>query len=337
MDISVRKIAAVAMIAAAVLCASCRKASVQCDWQLTVQWRERASVTDPVPLATADVFAFHVDASQWTVASVEDARAGIITSVSDPSKTRTYDEAAVGGGSGGNVFRFHFDSSPVMIVVADRQHPMWATGNANVVPDMAAMYVTVTFTPLDWKEGDAEPKVVKSWKFYGYSEVDIPIDVRLEVVPSVRYDGISAAERYYDVGAYAYYGFGKSDDGRVTSWEQARSGRAERLVTLVEGDEENEPVREYREFAYDTEGEWRDDTLRMHLASDKVMVVAYSDEPVEPAFGRMYAYCFFDLKSNPVEEVSKLFFDLAAGRDEMVSGNWNIRFERPGGSTSDGE
>ena len=29
------------------------------------------------------------------------------------------------------------------------------------------MYVTIKFTPLDWKEGADEPVVKTPWKFYG--------------------------------------------------------------------------------------------------------------------------------------------------------------------------
>ena len=90
---------------------------------------------------------------EWEVTSIENARAGIATAVGDSSRTRSYDMVAEASGEAGNVFDLRFATTPVMLLVVDTAYPMWATGNANVVAGLANMYVTIKFTPLDWKEG----------------------------------------------------------------------------------------------------------------------------------------------------------------------------------------
>src|SRR5699024_2739531 len=56
---------------------SCDKPVLGCDYRLTVMWQERKSVTEPIPLQTAKVYAFFVSPDEWEVTSIENARAGI--------------------------------------------------------------------------------------------------------------------------------------------------------------------------------------------------------------------------------------------------------------------
>ena len=148
-------LALVVLVTAAVcsLAVSCSKPVLGCDYRLTVTWQERKSVTEPIPLTTAKVYAFFVNPDEWEVTSIENARAGIATAVGDSSRTRSYDMVAEASGEAGNVFDLRFATTPVMLLVVDTAYPMWATGNANVVAGLANMYVTIKFTPLDWKEG----------------------------------------------------------------------------------------------------------------------------------------------------------------------------------------
>mgnify|MGYP004714094253 CR=1 FL=1 len=68
---------------------------------------------------------------------------------------------------------------------------------------------------------------------------------------------------------YAYYGFDKANGGRVTSWEQAASGRAER--------KKEQDSDEYVEFPFDVEAVWVDKQLTMELSDSSVMLVLYAD------------------------------------------------------------
>lgn len=76
-------LALVVLVTAAVcsLAVSCSKPVLGCDYRLTVTWQERKSVTEPIPLTTAKVYAFFVNPDEWEVTSIENARAGIATAV----------------------------------------------------------------------------------------------------------------------------------------------------------------------------------------------------------------------------------------------------------------
>lgn len=306
----------------------CRKPIVRCDYQLTVTWQERKAEKTPLPLETATAYAFFVDPAQWMVASVEDAREGIITAVGDPSVKRTYDMVGLRGGEGGNVFSFEFDTEPVMLLVADSRYPMWATGNANVVPDLGNMYVTLNFAPLDWKKDDPDPVVKNQWRFYGYQNVKIPIDSELKIMASVRRKGEIKSEKLTSAQCYVFYGMIK-DSARVVSWRQAMEGIAEKLLGKPEGEENKEDEEDrYEEVRYDVRGEWIDDTLRVRITDPKVMVVVYNQSS-DPTDTKMYAYGFFDFTNNPYYKNAELQFDLNKSSDSWYMDPWNIFLERP--------
>lgn len=315
-------LALVVLVTAAVcsLAVSCSKPVLGCDYRLTVTWQERKNVTEPIPLTTAKVYAFFVNPDEWEVTSIENARAGIATAVGDPSRTRSYDMVAEASGEAGNVFDLRFATTPVMLLVVDTAYPMWATGNANVVAGLANMYVTIKFTPLDWKEGADEPVVKTPWKFYGYKDVHIPIRTQLRITPAVFREGEYRSTLMTSARCYAYYGFDKANGGRVTSWEQAASGRAER--------KKEQDSDEYVEFPFDVEAVWVDKQLTMELSDSSVMLVLYAD-PAQEAENKIYAYGYLDLSSNPVEMTKTLSVDLNKSGDTWTSDIWTVVVERP--------
>ena len=85
------------------LAVSCSKPVLGCDYRLTVTWQERKSVTEPIPLTTAKVYAFFVNPDEWEVTSIENARAGIAPAVGASSRTRSYDMVAEASGAAGPV------------------------------------------------------------------------------------------------------------------------------------------------------------------------------------------------------------------------------------------
>lgn len=286
---------------AAVLAGSCKKLSVDTIYNLKVEWQERRTQKDTLsPLADAKVYAFFADPEQWEVTTIEDARNGVITKIDDPSQKRNYDEAPAGTGQYRNQFEFKFNGAPVMLVVADNQYPMWATGNANIVPDLPYMYVTLQFRPLDWKEGDKEPIVKKPWKYYGYENVVIPIDTKLQIVPAVWVVGGASSTVLKSSGCYAFYGVTKKMKGEVASWDNARAG-----IINMTGADGNTVQKNF-----DVKGEWKNDSLLMDIKNPSIMVVAYNEVPEETGGRRIYAYTFFDLSSNAPEVSSNVLFNL---------------------------
>lgn len=308
---------------------SCTKPVVRTDYRLTVTWQERKAEKDPLPLTTASAYAFYVDPNQWEVASIDDAREGVITAVGDPSVKQTYDMTVLAEGEHLNVFSFEFDTQPVMLLVADRNYPMWATGNANVVPNLSVMDVTLNFTPLTWKEGDDVPTVKAPWKFYGYDNVKIPIDTELDVIPTVLPAGSVTSELLKSGRCFAFYGMSKGE-GKVTSWQQASSGFADKLVKEPEEEapKEEEQEEQYTQVRYDVTAAAANDTIKMKITDPKVMVVVCNDVANDTET-KMYAYAFFDLTDNPYVKVSGFTFDLNKSTDSWVSDPWNIFLEKP--------
>lgn len=298
---------------------ACKKLSVDTIYQLTVNWQDRRSQADTVPLTTAKAYAFFADPDQWEVTTIEDARAGIITKIGDQSQKRNYDEAPAGMGKYGNVFEFQFSSAPVMLVVADTKQEMWATGNSNIVADLPYMYVTLKFRPLDWKQGDKDPIVKKPWKYYGYENVSIPIDTRLQIVPAVWLNGQASSSILRSTGCYAFYNVKKAVKANVTSWENARNG----ILDITNDD--NTVVQ--RNF--DVRGEWVNDSLIMKVDNPNVMVVVYNELPAETDGRKIYAYSLFDLADNKPELKDDVLFklkDLSSPSDTTVTYNtkWKI-------------
>lgn len=300
------------------LAAGCKQPPVDCTYNLTVTWQERKAVKDPIPLTTARVYAFFVDPQQWEVVSVEDARNGNISQVGNPSNRQSYDRIGIAAGEYGNRFSFDFDREPVMLVVADEKYPMWATGNANVVPDLADMFVTLNFTPLDKAAQNSEPYVKGPWKFYGYKNVMIPIDTDIEILPVVTYRGQHSSQILYGAGCYAFYGLEKAK-AYVESWSDASQGIARKIV----GDDQ------YEQVSFDVAGtSAMQDTLYMNVSDEKVMVVVYNQPSLDNDV-RMFAYGFFDLADNPVTKNNTLLFDLNKTSESWTSDIWTVNVEYP--------
>ena len=131
----------------------CNKPVLGCDYRLTVTWQERKSVTEPIPLTTAKRVRPFREPRRMGGYLIENARAGLPPRWATrraraattwwrrrPARPETFST-------------LRFATTPVMLLVVDTAYPMWATGNANVVAGLANMYVTIKFTPLDWKEG----------------------------------------------------------------------------------------------------------------------------------------------------------------------------------------
>ena len=296
--------------------AACERLTFGCDYHLTVTWQERKEQADSLPLQTARVYAFYADPSQWQVTSIEDARAGVITSVSNPARRRSYDLTAEPTGKYGNEFDLRFDSSPAMVLVADENYPMWATGDANVAAGLANLYVKLKFRPLDWKNSSTEPIEKGSWKFYGYANVHIPIDTELTVIPSVWEEGQSTSELLQTAGCYIFYGIQKGK-GDVTLWEEARSGRAQKQ--LDNGD--------WEAVTSDQQGVWVENAqITAHLNQRYAMVVVFNDVSPSSAL-RMYAFCYLDLENNPELLEENICFDLRNPSAEQTYDIWTVRIE----------
>lgn len=342
-----RMASVIASVAVALLAWACQAPDLGCNYRLTVTWQERGSVSEPVPLSTARVFVFYADSEKWEVTSIENARNGVATAVGDSLRTINYDMELQTTGAGNNVFEMQFTEQPVMLLVVDEKYPMWATGNANVVAGLPVMNVSIQFTPLDWNERTELPVVKAPWKFYGYDKVEIPIDTELYINPIIWREGAGNSDIMTSARCYAYYDFSKTNSGRVTSWEQASSGLAERLEapegTEDTGDtgdaEDTEEI--YVEHGYDTSGRWvyGDDNgmLSMDIYGffESIMIVVYNEVSGDSQ-DRIYAYSYLDLSSNPVRDTLDLLVDMRTASDSWTRGTWNIAVERASSDTDVG-
>ena len=305
------------IISCLLLAVGCKQPPIDCTYNLTVTWQERKAVKDPIPLTTSRVYAFFVDPQQWEVTSIEDARNGSISRIGNPTDRQSYDQIGIASGEYGNQFSFVFDREPVMLVVADEKYPMWATGNANVVPDLPNMFVTLNFTPLDKAAANSEPYVKGPWKFYGYKNVLIPIDTDIEILPVVTYRGQHSSQILYGAGCYAFYGLEKAK-AEVASWSDASQGIARKLL-------DND---RYEQVDFDVAGTPVQDSLFMNVSDEKVMVVVYNQPSLNDGV-RMFAYGFFDLADNPVTKSNTVLFDLNKTSDSWTSDIWTVNVEYP--------
>lgn len=153
----------------------CKEVKVECDYTVRTMAEVAKGQTFYETSTLAEVLVFFADASQWEVASYEDAVAGIITN--EAGETRTADERGVPVEEG--VFNFLFTREPVMLVAYHTMYPMFGWRDANVVENLRVMNIPVVFRSWQYfsenkNELITKPDTVRtsgSWTI-----VSIPLD-----------------------------------------------------------------------------------------------------------------------------------------------------------------
>lgn len=104
---------------------------------------------EPAPLRSAKVYAYAVDTTAWRIVSYDDALAGVITSKTS-AQTRTTPDFPAYSVSESSLFGMEVSSSPLMLVVVDREHRIYAYTEREVDLLGASPTFTLLFRP--WVE-----------------------------------------------------------------------------------------------------------------------------------------------------------------------------------------
>ncbi len=158
---------------------------------------------DPVDaLMNAQAFAYAADTTQWTVASYDDALAGVITNKENPADKKTTPIVAEPYEELGSEWWLSIpvNGPKYMIVAVDTEHKLYAYTTQKFVENMSGgLYVDLTFKL--WKTGKSYKD--GAWSFYNEFYV-IPVTVTSYIDPKVQYSDGGAAQAISDVKAYAF-------------------------------------------------------------------------------------------------------------------------------------
>lgn len=272
------------MAVAVVLPAGCFKSvSHQTTYALKALVQERDGESlQPLPDAVAHAFA--ADTALWTVASYDDALAGVITPKDHREEMRLLATAAADPREGFEGWlSMSFEATRAMIVVVDTRHKLYGYTQQTFPGNLPAISVELTFRP--WKSGTSY-KEGNWWMYNDFYVAPTMLDCfftprlqRAEEADSLVYT--SAA----DIRAYAFAV--DTLDWRIASWDDALAG----VITSKTDASRQIATPQFKGHIGASTGEFR-----MQVTEEQLMVVV-----VDQA-NRMYAYSkqTVDLQGDPV-------------------------------------
>lgn len=268
------------LLAGILLLTGCFK-SVSYDTQFVLKpWMQQYNQYQLVSLPNVLLYAYAVDTAAWTVASYDDALAGVLTSIGDPSQR--LGEPYASGVSFGEVDtipsavdwrKMRLKLSSAMILAVDTEDKLYAYTQQQLYENLSPLYVSVTFQP--WRE-------LTRYHYGGWTFVNEfydptapkkadyllkPFVQTTEEAPTVPLDGVAAY-------AYAL----DTLEWRIASYDDAAAG----IVTSKTdpGETRNEPTYRAVPSTDPASQYW----LQMTATEEVLMVVA-----VDPA-DKLYAY-----------------------------------------------
>lgn len=177
---------------------------------------------DPkLPFEGAQAFAYGVDTTLWTVASYEDALAGIITHKTDPAQKMSAPVAVAlpleQEGTVGWLTMPLKEQSQMVVVVAPEQR-LYAYTQQKLAENLPNLYVSLLFQP--WKEGTsyAEGK----WSFYNEFYTP-PVILKCFISPAMQSVEGGADQQIPKVKAYAFAA--DTTAWRIASYQDAVTGK----------------------------------------------------------------------------------------------------------------
>lgn len=208
------------LLAAAALLAGCFKdVSYKTGYILNPQM-QASSGAALAQLTQFRAYAFAVDTAKWTVASYDDAVAGIITSKENPAEKITepiatsepYEQADLPGR-----FKLNISKPSQMVLAIDLQNQLYAYTQQELGFNLPNLYVSLIFKP--WKENNSYKE--GKWSFYNQFYVP-PTYVNFYVEPSAQQaeDGESAPIASLEAYAFA----ADAAEWYVASYEDALKG-----------------------------------------------------------------------------------------------------------------
>lgn len=236
---------------------------------------------DPkLPFEGAQAFAYGVDTTLWTVASYEDALAGIITHKTDPAQKMSTPVAVAQPlaqeGTLGWLSMPLNELSQMVVVVAPEQR-LYAYTQQKLAENLPNLYVSLLFQP--WKEGKvyAEGK----WSFFNEFYTP-PVILKCFISPTMQgEEGGASDQPITKVKAYAFAA--DTTAWRIASYQDALTGK----ITS-----KTDPTQTRTNPTFPAYPEPESQLLGMSVSSTPLMIVvvdqtnslyAYSKQEVELA------------------------------------------------------
>lgn len=147
-----RRVGYIFVCALALAAVSCfKKVAFRTEYVLKPLEQATADDRNPAVIPGAAAFAFDADTAAWTVASYDDAVAGIITSKSDPAVKRDTPFASSQPYGQTGWISLLLDREQQMVVAVDPVHRLYAYTDQLIGVNHSPLYVSLVFQP--WKEG----------------------------------------------------------------------------------------------------------------------------------------------------------------------------------------
>lgn len=238
------------------------------------------------PVEGPRAYAFDADTAAWTVASYDDALAGVITSRSNPAERIAAPSATAepfGEGELAGRLAMHLALPSQLVVAVDPADRLYAFTQVDVPDNLPSLYVTLLFKPYregrEYKEGDW---IFRNDFYEPLSELDCflaPLVQQEEEGPEEALPVSSSAVR-----AYAYAA--DTTLWRVASYQDALNG----VITS-----KNDPAQQRDTPNFMAYPEPDAAAYRMTVSEESLMVVV-----VDRTSSR-YAYCqvAVDLQGEP--------------------------------------
>lgn len=238
------------------------------------------------PVEGARAYAFDADTAAWTVASYDDALAGVVTSRTNPAERITVPSATAEPLAEGELsgrLSMHLDRPSQLVVAVDPADRLYAFTQVATPENLPSLYVTLLFKPYregrEYKEGDW---IFRNDFYVPLSELDCLL------VPMVQHDeeGDEEALAVSSTAVRAYAYAADTTLWRIASYQDALNG----VITSKSDPEQRRDTPNFTAYP-DTEAA----AYRMTVSDESLMVVV-----VDRTASR-YAYCqvAVDLQGEP--------------------------------------
>lgn len=263
-------------LAAALLLSGCfEEVSYKTDYILKPMSKQNTG--DPSePIEGAQAYTYNVDTTLWTVASYEDALAGVVSLKENPAERMTAPAAVAvpyerEGAAGWLQMRLKRSSQ--MVVVVDPARKIYAYTRQELSENVPQLFVSVLFE--GWKEGFSYAS--GKWSFYNqFYKPPIALDCFLQPEVQIEEGGASAPIASGKVTAYAV-------EADTTAWYIASYADAAGYTVTSKSDPEVKRSATFRAYK-----ESDSDLYKMQVADEEsplTLMVVVVDEA-----DRIYAY-----------------------------------------------
>lgn len=216
-----RRIGYISLFAVLLSAVSCfKEVAYRTEYVLKPLRQSTSDDRNPAVVPGAAAFAFDADTAAWTVASYDDALAGVITSKSDPAVRQSAPLAAsqpyVFEGAEGWI-SLALDRERQMIVAVDPVDRLYAYTDQSIGVNLSPLYVSLTFQP--WKTGFSYKN--GNWSIYNeFYEPPLLLDCFVAATVQEREGGGEQALGSSKIYAYA----ADTTAWRIASYDDAVAG-----------------------------------------------------------------------------------------------------------------